>query len=200
MDASRFRRPAMPGRAIFDALPTDDDPATRAETGARIARLLVAGARSSTDKHVVERVVAMADEHGLDLLADLWREAAADTLAGALWRLYLLRAGVRAAPSQVAAEFESGRHHAPVAEIVAGVVEPPGPGEVSELADAVLRGVVTGDLAVTLDRAAAFARVVSIGRAHLADSDEAVRHAARLVRTAEQLEHAATLERAGALA
>jgi len=42
--------------------------------------------------------------------------------------------------------------------------------------------------------------VVSIGRAHLADSDEAVRHAARLVRTAEQLEHAATLERAGALA
>ncbi len=190
----------MPGRAIFDALPGDDDPATRAETGARIARLLVAGARSSTDEHVVGRVVALADEHGLDLLAELWHEAPADTLAGALWRLYLLRAGVRAAPAQVAAEFEAGRRHAPVAEVVAGVVEPPGPDEVCELADAVLRGVVTGDLSVTFDRAGAFARVVSIGRAHLADSDDAVRRAARLVRTGEQLEHAATLERVGALA
>jgi len=200
MNDSRFRRPALPGRAIFDALPADDDPATRAETGARIARLLVAGARSSADEHVVGRVVSLADEHGLDLLAELWQEAPADTLGGALWRLYLLRAGVRAAPVQVAAEFEAGRRHAPVAEVVAGVVEPPGPQEVCELADAVLRGLVIGDLAVTLDRAAAFARVVSIGRAHLADSDDTVRRAARLVRTAEQLEHAATLERTGALA
>lgn len=200
MDEPRFRRPAMPGRAIFDALPGDNDPATRAESGARIARLLVAGARSSADEHVVDRVVALADEHGLDLLAELWQEAPADTLGGALWRLYLLRAGVRAAPAQVAAEFEAGRRHAPVAEIVAGVVEPPGPDEVCDLADAVLRGVVTGDLAVTLDRAAAFARVVSIGRAHLADADDAVRRAARLVRTAEQLEHAATQERLGSLA
>lgn len=200
MDVSRYRRPAMPGRAIFDALPAESDPATRAETGARIARLLVTGARSSTDEHVVGRVVALADEHGLDLLAELWQEAPADTLAGALWRLYLLRAGVRAAPAQVATQFEAGRRHAPVAEIVAGVVDPPGPDEVCELADAVLRGVVIGDLAVTLDRAASFARVVSIGRAHLADSEEDVRRAARLVRTAEQLEHAATLERVGALA
>jgi len=199
MDDSRFRRPALPGRAIFDALPADDDPATRTETGARIARLLVTGARSSADEHVVGRVVSLADEHGLDLLAELWQEAPADTLGGALWRLYLLRAGVRAAPVQVAEEFDAGRRHAPVAEVVAGVVEPPGPDEVCELADAVLRGVVTGDLAVTLDRAAAFARVVSIGRAHLADSDDAVHRAARLVRTAEQLEHAAVLERDGAL-
>lgn len=199
MDASHFRRPALPGRAIFDGLPAEDDPATRAENGARIARLLVAGARSSTDQHVVGRVVALADEHGLDLLAELWQDAPSDSLAGALWRLYLLRAGVRAAPVQVAREFEAGRRHAPVAEIVAGVVEPPGPDEVCELADAVLRGVVTGDLAVTLDRAAAFAHVVSIGRAHLVDSEDAVRQAARLVRTAEQLERAATLERLGTL-
>lgn len=190
----------MPGRRIFDALPGDDDPATRAETGARIARLLVAEARSSSDEHVVGRVVALADEYGLDLLAELWQESPADSLAGALWRLYLLQAGVHAAPGQVSVEYETGRRHAPVAEIVAGVVEPPGPREVCELTDAVLRGVVTGDLAVTLDRAAAFARVVSIGRAHLADSDEAVRQAARLVRTAEQLEKAATMERDGSLA
>ena len=35
--------------------------------------------------------------------------------------------------------------------VVAGVAEPPGPAEVREMVDAVLRGVATGDFATTLD-------------------------------------------------
>jgi hypothetical protein len=186
----------MPGDALFQSLPGGVDPALRAETGARLARLLVTASRSSDDQAVVERVVALTDEHGLDLVAELWQQAPAETLAGALWRLYLLRAGVRADPVKAAREFDAGRHHAPVAEVVAGVVEPPGPREVVDLADTVLRGVVTGDLPVTLERAAAFARVVSIGRVQLdGDPDSA----ARLTTTAEQLESTARLERAGVL-
>lgn len=196
MDAERFRRPAMPGAGHFDALPGGDDPALRAETGARIARLLVTAGRSSDDQQVVERVVALADEHGLDLVADLWQQAPPDSLAGALWRLYVLRAGVRADPLRAAREFDAGRRHAPVAEVVAGVVEPPGPREVVELADTVLRGVLTGDLPVTLERAAAFARIVSIGRRELGGDPDS---ADRLTSTAQQLELAARLERAGAL-
>lgn len=181
---------------MFESLPGGDDPASRVETGARIARLLVSRSRSSADEAVVERVVCLADEHGLDLIADLWQHAPAETLAGALWRLYILRAGVRADSLQTAREFDAGRHHAPVAEVIAGVVEPPGPGEVVHLADTVLRGVVAGDVPITLERAAAFARVVALGRVHL-DGDP--RSAARLVTTAEQLEAAARLERQGAL-
>lgn len=196
MEPARYRRPAMPGGAMFESLPGGDDPATRADTGARIARLLVSRSRNTQDAAVVDRVVCLADEHGLDLVADLWQDAPPATLAGALWRLYILRAGVRADPAGTAREFEAGRHHAPVAEVVAGVVEPPGPSEVVHLADLVLRGVVVGDVPVTLERAAAFARVLAVGRVHL-DGDP--HSAARLVTTAEQLEETARLERAGLL-
>ena len=201
MDTSSFRRPALPGEALFDALPGDQDPAQRAETGARIARLLVRGARTSDDQAVVERLVLLADDHGLDLLADLWHQAPAESLAGALWRLYLLRTWVHREPARAAHEFDIGRRYAPVHEVVAGVVAPPGPAEVCQLVDTVLRGVAVGDLAVTLERAAAFARVVATGRAHLPEeSPESTRSASRLVTTAEQLEYAGRLERTGDLA
>jgi hypothetical protein len=197
-----FTRPAMPGRALFDALPGGEDPAARVEAGLRLAELLVRGARTSEDRAVVDRVVTLAEDEGLDLLADLWSQAPAETLAGALWRLYLLRTWVRRHPAAAAREFDAGRAYAPVHEVVAGVVDPPGPQEVITLVDVVLRGLVRGDLADTLDRAAAFARVVATGRAALAPSGDAAaaarstRAAARLQDTAVDLERAARFERA----
>jgi hypothetical protein len=101
--------------------------------------------------------------------ARLWAVASAVSLPGALWRLVALRAGVRRAPARAAQEFDAGRSRLPVAEVVAGVAAPPGPDEVSAMVDAVLRGVGDGDLGVTFERAAAFARVCSVGRAVLAD-------------------------------
>jgi len=138
-------------------------------------------------------------------LADLWSGSPANSLAGCLWRLYLLRTWVYADPAAAAREFDAGRQHTPVHEVVAGVVDPPGPDEVRRLVDEVLRGMVRGDLSDTLWRAAAFARVVAAGRARIGathastpyDSDLS---AAKLVTMAEQLEHAARLEGAGELA
>ena len=46
-----------------------------------------------------------------------------------------------------------------------GVAEPPGPAEMQQLTDAILTGVFDGDLAIALERAAAFCRVVASGRA-----------------------------------
>ena len=96
----------------------------------------------------------------------------------------------------------------PVAEVISGVVEPPGPDEVRALVDQVLGGVVVGDFADTLFRAAAFARVAAAGRVH----DEPVEpdgrgssydtdvSASRLLTLADQLDRAARLELDGALA
>lgn len=201
MEGPRHHRPALPGAGAFDEVPGGEDPALRTEAGARVAVLLVRGARDAQDAVVAERVVRLADDQGLDELAQLWATAPADSLAGSLWRLYLLRSWVHRDADRAAREFAAGRAHAPVHEVVAGVVEPPGPDEVRQLADTVLRGVVVADLAVTLERAAAFARVVAVGRAALEDTLPAqLESAARLVTTAEQLEHAAGLERAGSLA
>jgi hypothetical protein len=151
-------------------------------------------------------VVHLADSEGLETLAELWAAAPADSLAGALWRLYLLRSWVYADPSTAAAEFDRGRAHVPVAEVISGVVEPPGPDEVRALVDEVLGGVVVGEFADTLFRAAAFARVAAAGRVH--DETRPAAHssyatdlsASRLLTLADQLEHAAHLELAGTLA
>jgi hypothetical protein len=201
----RHHRPMLPGAARFEAIADDVDPALRTEAADRCATLLVRGAHDTSDEEVVARVVHLAESEGLDTLADLWSGSPADSLAGSLWRLYLLRAWVYADPAGAAREFDEGRRHTPVHEVVAGVVDPPGPDEVRRLTDQVLRGVVQGDFADTLYRAAAFARVVTAGRAHVGASHASTPYdsdlsASRLLTLAEQLEHAAGLEIEGLLA
>ena len=174
----RHHRPLLPGAGRFETLAGDDE--------------------------VAERVLHLADTEGIETIAELWADRPADTIAGCLWRLYLLRSWVYADPAGAAREFDAGRAHTPVQEVVAGVVDPPGPDEVRQLADLVLRGVVQGDFADTLYRGAAFARVVATGRAHLGAGDSASYatdlSASRLLTLAEQLERSAALELEGRLA
>jgi hypothetical protein len=195
----------MPGSAHFEAITGGLDPAARSEAADRCATLLVRGAHGTDDEAVVARVVSLADSEGLDTLADLWSGSPPDSLAGCLWRLYLLRSWVYANPAAAAREFDTGRMHSPVHEVVAGVVDPPGPDEVRALTDKVLRGVVRGDFADTLYRAAAFARVIAAGRAQVGSDADGTTYAsdlsaARLTTMAEQLENAASLELSGLLA
>ncbi|MGI4895385.1 MAG: hypothetical protein ACRYF3_09750 [Janthinobacterium lividum] len=210
----RHHRPALPGDDAIVALAGGVDPAAVQEAAHAAASALVHGARSARDAEITRRVVRLAQDEGLEIIASLWADAPADSLAGALWRLYVLRTWVQRQPASVARQFAEGRHHAPVLEVVAGVADPPGPREVVEVVDAVLAGVAEGDLAVTLERAAAFCRIVAVGRAHHADEPQEAlralpgnddtgtaltRSAARLIHTAEQLEVVAHRWRAGEL-
>ena len=192
-----FKKPSLPGAALFEAQAGGDDPAELAAAGHRIATLLVRGPRSDTDQGLVDRVLRLADEEGLGVIADLWSTAPGDTLPGALWRLYLLRTWVHRQPDEAAREYAAGKAYAPVHEVLAGVVDPPGPAEVIALVDTVVRGIVTSDLDVTLARAASFAHIVGVGRAQLDSGDP--HSAAKLVDTALHLRRAAELERAGEL-
>lgn len=197
-------RPSLPGASHFEAIETTDhDPALLAEAAERAAVALVRGARDQADEALVSRVVHLADTEGLETLADLWSGAAPTSLAGTLWRLYLLRSWVHADPTTAAREYELGRRLAPVAEAISGVEEPPGPDEVRALVDAVLRGVVVGDFADTLFRASAFARVAAAGRAQAeatgGSSYTSDLAASRLLTLAEQLEQAGRTELAGNL-
>jgi hypothetical protein len=201
-DVPRHHRPALLGDAPFQDMVGDVDPAERTEAADRAATLLVRGPRDPDDAAVVERVVRLADIEGLDEIAAVWAGSPWDSLAGCLWRLYLLRSWVYADPAGAAHEFDAGRHHSPVHEVVAGVTDPPGPDDVRLLVDTVLRGIRVGDFADTLFRAAAFARVAAAGRAHLetpATSYTSDVSAARLMTMAEQLEAAARLELDGRL-
>lgn len=194
-------RPALPGARNLEEMDGGTDPGVLSEAADRCATLLVRGANDADDAELVGRVVHLADTEGLEPIADLWSGSPADSVAGTLWRLYLLRAWVYADPVTAAHEFEVGSHAQPVDGVVAGVPDPPGPDEVRNLLDAVLRGVVAGDYADTLFRASAFARVVAAGRARAAEPAPYANDlsASRLLTLADQLRHAATLELRGEL-
>ena len=188
-----------------DEIPGELDPALRGEIAHTTAAAIVHRARASEDPEVVARLVRLVEVEGLDVVAALWADSSADTLPGALWRLYALREWVRRDPDTVAERFRLGVAAVPVHEVVAGVVTPTGPDDVRSVVDAVLSGVFAGDLAVALERAAAFCRVLAVGAAFDADYVDTVdtghagrltRGAASLVRTAEELERAAGLWRA----
>ena len=177
-----------PGDRFFEAVGGGTDPAQVRAAADRAAQLLVRGASASTDRGVAERLLHLADTEGIETIAEAWSGAAADTLAGCLWRLYLLRQWVWADPVGVSRQFEAGRASAPVAEVVSGVADPPGPDELKGMVDQVLRGIAEGDFADVLFRAAAFARVVATGRAHL--PEQAGDPMTRMLTLAEQLEAA----------
>lgn len=195
---SPFGKPALPGSDLFEAQAASiEDPTERSAAGDRIAALIVRGPHDQHDQQLIERIVHLAEDEGLSTIAELWAHAAADTLAGALWRLYALRTWVHRQSNQASIEFAAGKRFSPVDELLAGVADPPGPDEVVALVDLVIRGIVGDDFDVTLDRAAAFAHLVGVGRAHLEVDD--AHSAARLVETARALHRAADLERRGIL-
>ena len=191
MSGRPHHRPTRRDASYFDEFVGGADPAVLSEAADRAAQLLVRGARESDDDAVADRLLHLADTEGIEAIAEVWSGSPADSLAGCLWRLFLLRSWVYADPVGVAREFEAGSR-AEVARVVAGVAEPPGPEELKAMVDQVLRGIAGSDFADVLFRAAAFARVVATGRAGLPDpSDLDVR---RMLGLAEQLESAAHVE------
>lgn len=198
------RRPLLPGD-LPDVV-GDTDPADKiAVAHATAAAVVSMGRDGDHAPETTRRLVGLADDIGLDEIAELWREAGPGTLPGTLWSLYLLRSWVRRNGPEAARLFGTGRHVAEVASVVAGVADPPGPREMGDLGDAILTSAFDGDFAVALERAAAFCRVVAAGRAHVADDaddDEGTRQtrlAAGNVRMAEELTVAARLWRSDAL-
>lgn len=206
----RTHRPRRPSpRPSFHEFEGAADPAERQALAHETAAVVVRLGRAEDDADLTARLVGLADEVGLDALADLWRDSSPDSLPGTLWALYLLRTWVQRSGGEAARVYAAGRVQAEVSDAVAGVAEPPGPEEMASLGDAVLTSVFDGDLAVALERAAAFSRVVSAGRLALADEadehgDDAeaarqTRLASGNVRLADQLTQAARLWRADTL-
>src|SRR5215217_560687 len=136
-EGARHHRPIARTADFFDAFASGTDPEQLRET---------------TDGAIADRLVHLADTEGIEAIAEVWSGSAPDSLAGCLWRLYLLRSWVYADPAGVAHEFEGGRA-AQVARVVAGVADPPGPDELRAMIDEVLRGIAGGDFADVLFRA-----------------------------------------------
>lgn len=183
-------QPRFPGPVFLpdlDTLDSHPDPATRAELAHATAGLLVDAPGTSRTPAETARFVHLADELGLEVIAELWAHAPAVSLPGSLWRLYVVRQWIRTRPAEASRWFAAGLGDpglavgpsgggpaggptggtttgATVAEVVAGVEDPPGPEEVARAADEILAGAFTGDYSLALSRAAAFVHVAARGR------------------------------------
>ncbi len=195
--------------AAFDFHAGGEDPAVTLRRAHETAAAVLARVRDDADADVVDRLVEHTDQHGLDLVAQLWAVAGPRTLPGALWRLYLLRAAIRDDPQGTALAFGRGRDAlATIDPVIAGAPDPAGPQQVADLVDDILRGVFRGDLGDALDRAAAYCRVCAAGWLELADARDAgdpdhaaalTIRAARLSSIGDDLDACAGLERREAL-
>jgi hypothetical protein len=161
-------RPHRPARfadltSMIDAA-GGESPSARAELAAATAEMVLRTGRGRADD---EQFVGLADRVGLDTLAALWREAEPGSLAGALWALYLVRQWCQGNADEVTRLWRAGEPLAPADAVVAGVGQYADVDAIRRMADAVLTGVYRGDVAVTLERGAAFFRVVAAGRRSL---------------------------------
>ena len=193
------RRPAFFSEAALEAHGPAYDPTEQIHVAHETALALVHAGRAASDPAVTQKLVALVDDIGLSTLAELWSQRPARSLPGALWRLYVLREWVQRAPEEASREYAAGIRFTGPNHAVAGAAEPPGPQEMGRVIDEVLRGVFEGDLAVALERASAFCRVVSAGRADISLGDEAAEQAANVLVMAEDLTVCARLWRADAL-
>ena len=199
----RRRRPVLAAdvEALAQAA-AGGEPSARLELAHATAVALVHAGRDQRGGDT-QQLVRLAETVGLDTLSELWRDAAADSLPGALWALYLLRTWCQRQGEAVARMYRAGRGLAPVDEVVAGVADDADPEAVAATADAVLTGAYRGDFDVALERAAAFFRIVAVGRRELAGDDERGAQdqamADRNLRCAEALQRAASAWRDGTL-
>lgn len=206
---ARHARPARYASRWFEQFVGDMDPVARVQLAHETAAALLARVRTDADVDVVERLLALAADDGIDSVAELWADAPPHSLPGALWRIHLLRTMVAQQAVEVAAHFRVGADRLHTADpVVAGAATPTGPEEIAALADEILRGAFAGDLALALDRAAAFCRIAGAGALSEADArdaydaDAATRlttRASRLATLADDLAASAALQRRDAL-
>ncbi|KWR69695.1 hypothetical protein RN04_16600 [Arthrobacter sp. W1] len=204
----RHHKPRPFAPADFEPYEGGADPARVSEAAHLSAQAFVQRGIANNDPEVSRRLIAVAEEEGLEVLAELWSEAPAHSLPGALWRLYAVRAATMGKPEVHAARFQAGAHRAQVERIVAGVAEPPTAEEMKKMTGAILSGAFNGDFAHALERTAAYCRVVALGMTEHADaadfsnSDRGTKltqQAKALTATAADLEVCARLWRQDAL-
>lgn len=166
-------RPILQPNTSFDWVIGSDDPEASHRIAQETSWALLNRVRQVADPEIVARVIEVASGEGINDIAELWSRESTHTLAGVLWRLYLLRRIVDADAVGSADLFERGSVRiGTIDPIVAGAIEPVSPASMAQLCDSILRGAFVGDLGSALDRAAAYARVMSSGATDLADERE----------------------------
>lgn len=198
---AEHHRPVLQPAHQFDWLIGSDDAGAAQRVAQETSWALLSRVRGDSDPRVVEQVIGIAETDGIDDIAELWSHASPHSLAGQLWRIYLLRRVVGANPLETTDLYLRGLQVAATIDpVVAGVAEPINPDSLMHLCDTILRGAFRGDLAIALDRASSYCSVVAMGAAALADERDLVddAHSAELTTRALRYDAFANELRSGA--
>jgi hypothetical protein len=197
----RPHRPALFAdlEELLGAAPEDEQ--TRRELAATTAALVVSAGRTA-GAPTTPKLVTLADDVGLETLAELWRDAEPVSLPGVLWVMYLLRQWCHLQSDDVTRLWRAGATVAAADAVVAGLAEDGDADSLRRMIDDVLHGAYQGDFAVALERSAAMFRILATGRRETAsgpEQDLQMKFAERNDRTASDLTTAAAFWRAGQL-
>lgn len=204
----RHHKPKPFAPMDFDPFEGGADPARISEAAHLTAQALVQAGKLNSDPQVRERLITLAEDEGLEVVAELWSKTPARSLPGALWRMYAIRSATVNNPESMASFFAAGASKAEVSRVIAGAAEPPGAAELCEMTSSILTGAFDGEFDVALERTAAYCRIIALGQAEQADAAEfaheqraviMTRRAQALIKTAEDLEASAALWRRGEL-
>ncbi len=207
MSNRKFRRPAMLDPQQAEDIVGDVDPAEEVEIAHTSAWALLGVPEGDFDQEHVERLRAAVHTSGVDVVAGFWDRSSENTLAGALWRIYLLWQWNQLNPAVVQQRYEEGV--AALTERGELPEELPGLREVIMATGAVLAGVANEDqLAPVFEAAALTMDVMAAGVAWgplWIDSDEhelahpVTRRPLALVDTARELRESARRAHQGTL-
>ncbi|MDO4665477.1 MAG: hypothetical protein Q4A71_04640 [Actinomycetaceae bacterium] len=214
--STQFRRPAMLGPEDAENIAGDYDPATRSDVAHTSAQLLTdlfrgdsrtpiqLGEASAPPAMLRPRLRDLVASGDVDIVAELWARQPANTLPGALWRVFLLREWMRRDPRQTSARYMDGLNAPPD---VRAVSSPPTFDQVRSVLEQILQGPDDSEddptdwLAKRLAVAAAALRVFAAGAAGtdwITDqtddlADQVTLRAGALAATASEMKEAAVL-------
>ncbi|MBC9943799.1 hypothetical protein ICL81_04565 [Leucobacter sp. cx-328] len=186
-----FQKPMVQPNHAFNWVIGAEDPSIENQLAHDTSWALLHRVRQTADPVVIARVLEIAAGDGISDLAELWSKQSTHTLAGVLWRLFLLRRVVASNAEMTAELFRRGSARiGTIDTAVAGAMEPVTPETITDLCDTILTGAFVGDLGDALDRAVAYAKIMSMGSADLADSLDTDRPAEASKLTARALRYA----------
>ena len=99
------------------------DPQIVSEISHTSAAVLLNRVHKTQTPEIVARVLNLVENEGIEIIADLWSKAEAQSLPGMLWRLYLLRTSLRKNGDSYAAYWRIGEPEATSASAITGVDE-----------------------------------------------------------------------------
>ncbi|OKL46565.1 hypothetical protein BSR29_06980 [Boudabousia liubingyangii] len=189
------RRPAMLDPEVAEQIPGDEDPAITTSAATTSAHALLGESDEEFTAEQVQQLAHVIQTEGVDTVSALWARSSAGSLAGQLWRLYLLKQWYDREPETIYARYHDGQKS--LSEYLAKTGRHlPGLETTMQRIGDLMAGKGTSNLAALLAAAGTLMRVLAAGVCcgpewitddHDELADQVTTRAGALIKTSDEL-------------